>query len=141
VCLRTGVVLGPGGALARLRPAFQLGLGGRMGGGRQWMSWIAHDELPHVARHLLANENVSGPVNVVAPEPLQNAAFTRLLARVLRRPAVMHVPAFALELAFGEMARDTVLASQRAMPLVLQQSGYSFRFPTLEQALRHALAR
>lgn len=141
VCLRTGVVLGPGGALARLRLAFQLGLGARMGNGRQWMSWIARDELPHLVRHLLANDNVRGPVNVVAPEPVQNSTFTRVLAQLLRRPAVMRVPAIALELAFGEMARDTILASQRALPVVLQQSGYSFLFPTLEQAMRHELAR
>jgi len=141
VCLRTGVVLGPGGALARLRLAFQLGLGGRIGSGRQWMSWIAHDELPHLVRHLLANDSVSGPVNVVAPEPVQNATFTHVLAQLLRRPAVMRVPAITLELVFGEMARDTILASQRALPVVLQRSGYPFRFPTLEQAMRHELAR
>jgi uncharacterized protein (TIGR01777 family) len=139
--MRTGVVLGPGGALARLRLAFRLGLGGRMGSGRQWMAWIAHDELPHIVRHLLGNDNMSGAVNVVAPEPVQNSTFTRVLARAVRRPALLPVPAVALQLVFGEMARDTILASQRAAPRALLQSGYSFRFPTLEQALRHELAR
>jgi len=140
VLLRTGVVLGPGGALARLRTVFRAGIGGRIGNGRQWMSWIAHDELPHVFRHLIATDSVSGAVNVVAPVPVQNSTFTRVLARVMHRPAIVPVPAIVLEALFGQMARDTILASQRALPSALQQTGYTFRFASLEGALRHGIA-
>jgi uncharacterized protein (TIGR01777 family) len=141
VHLRTGVVFGPGGALKPIRRAFQWGAGGRMGSGRQWMSWIAREEYPDIVRHLLVNDSVAGPVNVVSPEPVTNATLTRLLSRILNRPAIARVPAFALELLFGTMARDTILGSQRALPAALERSGYVFRFADPEQALRLELAR
>jgi uncharacterized protein len=141
VTMRTGVVLGRGGALARLLPIFRAGLGGRIGDGAQWMSWIGRDELPHIVRHLLDHETMHGPVNLVSPEPVRNETFTRALAGAVHRRAMLPVPAFALTLALGHMANDTILASQRALPAVLQQSGYEFRYGMLSQALRHELAR
>lgn len=142
VNLRFGVVLGAaGGLLARLLPPFRLGLGGRLGSGRQWLSWVARDDVVGAIHHALMDPGVAGPVNVTAPEPVTNAAFTRTLAAVLRRPAAFPVPAAALRLAFGELADALMLAGQRALPVRLLAAGYSFRFPDLESALRHELGR
>ncbi|MGE3173866.1 MAG: TIGR01777 family oxidoreductase [Planctomycetota bacterium] len=140
VHLRIGVVLGPGGgALAKMLPAFRLGLGGRLGGGRQFMSWIALDDLLGAIAFLLQRDDARGPVLCVAPQPVTNREFTRELGRALRRPALLPVPAFALRLLFGQMADEALLASQRAMPGRLLQLGYAFRHPELASALRAAL--
>jgi uncharacterized protein (TIGR01777 family) len=140
VLLRFGVVLAAaGGALAKMRPVFRAGLGGRVGSGRQWMSWVSLDDAVGAVEHALADPRCRGPVNVVAPAAVTNAEFTAALAGVLRRPALLPVPAAALRLLFGEMAEGTLLASTRAEPRALRRSGYEFRQPTLAAALRHEL--
>lgn len=140
--LRFGVVLSPqGGALAKLLPIFRCGIGGRIGGGKQWMSWVSLADAVGAICHALRDERVSGPVNVVAPEVVTNAEFTQTLGRVLRRPAVLPVPAGVLRLIFGEMADATLLASTRAAPERLRETGYAFRHETLEEALRAGLGR
>ncbi|HEU4647482.1 MAG TPA: TIGR01777 family oxidoreductase [Gemmatimonadales bacterium] len=139
---RFGAVLSPaGGALRKLVPVFQLGLGGRIGSGRQWMSWISIDDAVGLLHHAIATESLSGAFNGVAPVPVRNAEFAATLGRVLGRPARLPVPAAALRAVFGEMAQETVLASQRAVPDRAVQSGYIYRQPTLEQALRFVLGR
>ena len=143
---RTGVVLhGEGGALARMLPVFRLGAGGRLGGGRPWMSWIARDDAVRALVFLLEGAHdpapLAGPVNVVAPAPATNERFTRTLADVLGRPAPFVVPGLALELVYGEMARETLLTGQRIRCDRLLDAGFRFRHPTLEQALRAALGR
>ena len=141
VHLRFGMVLSPaGGALARLLPVFRLGLGGRIGDGRQPVPWIALDEIPLIVRHLIWTAAVDGPVNAVAPDVPDNAGWTRTLARVLRRPAALPVPAFALRLLFGEMADEALLGGARVRPRRLLDSGYAFRWPELEPALRDILS-
>jgi uncharacterized protein len=142
VNLRFGMVLSPrGGALQKLLLPFRLGMGGRIGDGRQFTSWIALDDAVGVVHHALCEESIRGPVNAVAPGPVTNAEFARTLARVLRRPTLLPVPAFAARLAFGEMADALLLASARVLPVRLQESGYRFRFPDLEAALRHLLGQ
>jgi uncharacterized protein (TIGR01777 family) len=139
---RTGVVLGRhGGALARMLPPFRLGIGGRLGSGQQWMSWIALDDAVHAIRFLIDNASVRGAANLVSPNPVRNDDFSATLARVLRRPAVFPVPASVLELIFGTMASNTILASQRAVPKRLAGAGFEFRHPRLEDALRFELRR
>lgn len=138
--LRSGLVLGPGGLLGRMAPLFRLGLGGPLGSGRQYWPWIALDDEVAAIRFLLAAP-VSGPVNLTAPEPVTNAAFTDALAGVLHRPARLRVPAPALSLALGEFARVGVLAGQRAVPARLTEAGFAFTRPNLEDALRAALHR
>lgn len=141
VRLRMGIPLTPrGGALARLLLPFRLGVGGRIGSGRQWMSWISPDDL--VGGYLLAlgSDDLEGVVNLVAPEPVRNEELTRVLAKVLHRPAIFPVPEAALKLAFGEMAEETILASTRVKPAVLLERGFGFKYPTLEAALRQELA-
>ena len=138
---RTGIVLSPGGgALAKMLLPFQLGVGGKVGSGRQYFSWIALDDVVGVIHHLLARSDLEGAVNVDAPEPVTNAELTKTLGRVLGRPTIMPVPAFALRVAFGEVA-DALLASTRMKPARLLATGYRFRFPELEGALRHVLGR
>lgn len=138
--LRFGVVLTPrGGALARLLPIFRLGLGGRVGGGRQWMSWISIDDAVCAVLHAMENPGCEGAMNLVAPEPIMNAQFTTTLAKLVHRPALLPVPAIALRALFGQMANETLLASTRALPRVLQGTGYQFRHASLEAALRHVL--
>ncbi len=138
---RLGVVLGAGGgALARMLAPFRLGLGGRIGSGRQYMSWIALDDVVGAIRHILSSVALRGPVNVVAPNPATNQEFTRTLARVLGRPAVFPLPAFVARLVLGEMADELLLASAQLEPAQLLASGYAFRFPELEPALRQILA-
>ena len=140
VHLRFGMVLGPkGGAMARLAPLFRLGLGGRLGGGRQWMSWISEEDAVAAALFALDNSALSGPVNLAAPQPIINADFTRELACAVHRPAVLPAPAFALRLAFGEMADEALLASTRALPKRLTHAGFSFAHPILPQAFAAAL--
>jgi uncharacterized protein len=141
VHLRLGPVLGGGGgALGKMLPIFRLGLGGPLGSGRQWMSWIALADLIAAVRFLLADTQLSGPVNVVAPEPVTNAGFTRALARALNRPAILPAPAFALRIALGDMADEALLASERVIPKRLLDAGFSFRHPSIDEALREALA-
>jgi uncharacterized protein (TIGR01777 family) len=137
VQLRSGIVLSPhGGALARLLPIFRLGGGGPLGSGEQWMSWIGLGDHVRAMQHALMTESVRGPANLVAPNPVSNADFATTLGRVLKRPALVPVPAFAIELLYGEMARATLLAGQRVLPRSLVASGFAFVEPTLEGALR-----
>ncbi len=141
VQLRFGMILSAtGGALRKMVTVFRLGAGGRVGSGTQCISWIAIDDAVGAIHHVLSDVSVQGPVNVVAPEPVTNAEFTRTLARVLRRPALVPLPAFAARLVFGEMADALLLAGARVQPTRLQAAGYAFRFPALEGALRHLLA-
>jgi uncharacterized protein len=140
--LRTGIVLSAkGGALKQMLPPFRMGLGGRIGSGRQWMSWIdLHDETG-VIRHILANESVRGPVNSVSPHPVTNAEFAKTLASVLSRPAIFPMPAFAARLIFGQMGEELLLGSQRVEPAKLVASGYVFQQPDLRQALEQILKK
>jgi uncharacterized protein (TIGR01777 family) len=138
VNLRIGVVLSSqGGALSKMLPAFKLGLGGRLGTGSQWWSWIHVDDIVGAIHHVLQTEPLSGPVNLVSPNPVRNAQFTKMLASVLGRPALLPMPAFAARLALGEMAEELMLASQRVEPEKLKQSGYTFRFEELGAALEN----
>jgi uncharacterized protein (TIGR01777 family) len=139
VNIRTGLVLsGQGGALAKMLTPFKLGLGGRIGSGRQWMSWIHIDDMVGGIQHLLQTESVSGPVNMVGANPVRNAEFTKVLASVLRRPAIFPVPELALRLVFGKQAaEEMLLASQRVEPGKLTASGYVFRFRELRAALEN----
>ena len=140
VQLRSGIVLSPaGGALAKMLTPFRMGLGGIVGSGRQYMSWIALDDLIEVILHALRRDTLRGPVNAVSPTPVTNQEFTRTLGRVLSRPTILPMPAFAARLAFGEMAEELLLASTRVEPARLQASGYRFHYPELEGALRHLL--
>lgn len=140
--LRTGVVLSPaGGALAKMLPTMRAGAGGRLGSGRQWMSWITPDDLCAMYLRALTDPAWRGAFNAVAPEPVTNAELTATLARVLRRPAFLAVPAAALKLIFGQMARETVLASTRAVPVRAAEAGFVWRHVNLESALRHVLGR
>jgi uncharacterized protein (TIGR01777 family) len=142
VHLRFGVVLTPaGGALKQMLPPFQFGVGGKLGSGSQFMSWISLDDAVGSILHALRTESLAGPVNSVAPAPVTNAEFTRVLARVLGRPAIFPVPGFAARLAFGELADALLLASARVIPARLSESGYRFRHPELEDALRFLLGR
>jgi uncharacterized protein (TIGR01777 family) len=138
--IRTGVVLSAkGGALAKMLLPFKLGVGGRLGDGRQWMSWIDLQDMVGAIHHILKNDLLQGPVNVVAPRPVTNAEFTKTLANVLSRPAIFPVPAFAVKLGFGEMGEDVLLASQRVEPTKLVASGYPFRYRELRDSLQHVL--
>ncbi len=141
VTIRTGIVLSSGGgALPRQLPLFKLGMGGRLGRGTQYMSWIAREDHVAAVAHCLLNDAVQGPVNVVGPEPVTNAAFTRALGRAVRRPAFFAVPAPVLRLVLGaEFASELLLASQRVLPAALQASGFQFRHPALDDALRLAV--
>ena len=142
VHLRTGIVLTPrGGALARLLPPFRAGLGGPVGSGAQQMSWIAADDAIGAIHHCLFCDELRGPVNATAPEPVANAEFGRTLGRVLRRPARLPLPAAALRLALGEMGEQLLLASQGVAPRRLLDSGFAFQLPSLEAALRFELGR
>jgi len=142
VRLRLGVVLTrEGGALARLLPLFRLGLGGRLGDGRAWMSWIELDDLIRVVSAALADPRLDGAVNAVAPSPVTNGEFTVALGQLLHRPAFLPVPRRLLELIYGEMAGATLFASVRVMPGRLLAGGFVFRQPDIAAALRHALCR
>jgi uncharacterized protein len=139
---RFGVILsGQGGALKKMLLPFRLGLGGKIGSGRQWMSWVALDDAVAATLHCLNTESLRGPVNVVAPEAVTNLEYTRTLGRVLSRPTIFPMPALAARAAFGQMADALLLSSQRVQPARLAGSGYTFRYPILEGALRHVLAR
>lgn len=143
VCVRTGLVMSAaGGLLALQRPLFTAGLGGRLGPGRQWWSWIALDDLIDIYYRALVDSELSGPVNGVAPNPVQNREWAATVGQVLRRPAVLPVPGVAPAALLGTQgARELALASQRVVPAALQHAGHHFRFPTLEAALRHELGK
>jgi uncharacterized protein len=130
-----------GAGLQKQALLFRLGLGGRFGSGRQWLSWISLDDIAGAYLHALTRDDLAGPVNAAAPNPVTNAEFTTTLARVLHRPAILHVPAFAPRLALGEFADEMLFASIRVEPARLLETGYRFRFPELEPALRHTLGR
>ena len=135
VRLRIGFVTGPGGAMGLVRPVFRLGLGGNLGSGRQLMSCIHVDDVAGMILWALENQSASGAVNAVNPEPVRNAEFTRTLARVLRRPAILPAPAFALKLVIGDLSH-VMLDSVRVRPALAERLGYVFRHPTLEAGLR-----
>lgn len=138
---RLGVVLSArGGALRGMLTPFRLGLGGVIGGGRQWMSWIALDDAVAALQRMLGDESLAGPVNVVSPNPATNREFTRALGRVLRRPVLLPLPAFAVRLLLGEMGRTLLLDGCRATPRALLAAGFQFRYADLDAALRAALA-
>ncbi len=143
VRVRTGIVQSPrGGTLKLMRPLFATGLGGRLGDGRQWLSWIGIDDLVDVYHRALWDTELSGPVNAVAPQPVRNSAYTRGLAHVMRRPAVLPVPPFGPRLLLGEQgARELACANQKVVPARLNRAGHQFRHPDLDQALRHLLGR
>jgi len=137
---RLGVVLSSrGGALARMLPIFRLGLGGRLGSGRQYWSWIALPDVVAAVEFAITHPALAGAVNLVSPNPVSNAEFTATLARVLRRPAIFPAPAFALRLALGEMADEALLSSQRVQPEKLLNAGFHFTYPRLEGALTAVL--
>ncbi len=141
VNLRVGIVLSrAGGALAKMLPPFRAGLGGAIGDGGQFWSWIAVDDLLAAVLHVIEKESLTGPVNAVSPNAVTNREFTRMLGRVLSRPAITVLPAFAARLLMGEMADELLLASARVEPARLLDSGFKFQFPELEPALRHILA-
>lgn len=141
VLLRFGLVLSArGGALPRMLRPFRFGVGGRFGGGKQWISWITLEDSVEIMRAAIADERFAGPLNVVAPNPVQNAEFTRIAAEVLHRPAIFPVPAFALRAVLGEMADALLLASQRVQPERLLAMGYRFRFEDFSAALRAIVA-
>lgn len=142
VNLRFGVILSAeGGALQKMLTPFKLGVGGRVGDGRQYMSWITLDDVVGAILYALTNEALHGAVNIVAPRAVTNLEFTKTLGRVLSRPTLFPAPAFALRLAFGEMADALLLSSARVEPLRLKESGYTFQYPELEGALRHLLKK
>ena len=142
VHMRFGMILSPaGGALKKMLLPFTLGIGGRIGNGGQYVSWVAIDDAVGAIHHAICTEALKGPVNVVSPNQVTNAEFTRTLARVLSRPALLPLPAFGARLAFGELADALLLASQRVNPERLQGSGYRFQFPELEGAFRHVLGQ
>lgn len=139
--LRSGVALARGaGMLGRLLPIFSLGLGGRVGSGAQWLSWITRRDWVRAVRFLI-DSNLAGPFNIATPNPVTNAAFTDALGHVLRRPTLAVAPAFAIKLVYGEMGADTVLASQRAIPERLRSAGFSFDFPDIIAALEHEIGK
>ncbi|MGH9337183.1 MAG: TIGR01777 family oxidoreductase, partial [Vicinamibacteria bacterium] len=139
--VRTGIVLSTrGGALKKMLTPFRLGVGGPVGSGKQWMSWIHIDDLVGAVRFILAKDDLMAAVNGTAPKPVTNAEFTRALGRALSRPAFLPAPAFGLSLAFGEMA-SILLEGQRVLPKKLQEAGFAFRFPELQRAIEDVLAR
>jgi uncharacterized protein (TIGR01777 family) len=141
VCARFGIILDAHeGALGKMLTPFRMGIGGRVGDGKQWMSWIALEDVIKGLKFVLANQTIGGPVNYVAPHPVTNAEFTKTLGRVLSRPTLFPIPEFGARLAFGEMADALLLSSQRVVPTVLNDNGFQFTLPTLEDALRNILA-
>jgi uncharacterized protein (TIGR01777 family) len=142
VHLRFGIILSPrGGALKRMLPVFKMGLGGKLGDGHYYWSWLANDDVLGVVDHVLKTESISGPINTVTPFPVTNREFTKALAAALKRPAFFTVPPFLLEVFLGQMAHEALLCSFRVAPVKLLQSGFQFRYGTLEAALRHLLGR
>ncbi len=142
VRLRLGLVLSArGGALGRMLPAFRLGIGGRLGDGRHYWSWITLDDVLRTIEHALGDEALNGPVNAVSPNPVTNREFTKILGEVLGRPTIFTVPAVAVRMLFGQMGKEALLASARVRPVQLEQTGFVFNLGELEPALRHLLHR
>jgi len=138
--LRFGIILSAeGGALAKMLTPFRMGIGGRIGDGKQWTSWIAVDDVVGAINFVLAHPSLSGPINFVAPNPVTNAEFTSQLGAALSRPTFFPIPAFGVRLAFGEMGDALLLSSTRVQPERLEQASFGFRYPVLKDALRHAL--
>ena len=138
---RLGIVLSrQGGALAKMLLPFRLGVGGKIGDGRQYVGWISLEDAVAALIYAVENDALRGPVNLTAPQPVTNAELTRTLGRVLRRPTLLPLPAFAAKLLLGELAEEGLLASQRVRPKRLLEAGFEFAYPELEGALRHALA-
>ena len=139
---RFGIILdAKDGALGKMLTPFRMGIGGRIGDGKQWMSWIHVEDVVNGLRSLISDSSINGPVNFVAPNPVTNAEFTKALGRALSKPTLFPVPAFGVRLAFGEMADALLLSSARVEPRVLKDRGFVFRWSMLEDALRHLLAR
>lgn len=143
VCkMRIGVVLSPdGGALSRLLPIFQMGGGGVLGSGKQYMSWIDVEDVARAFHRAIMSSNLEGPINTAAPNPVTNAEFTKVIGKVLGRPTLFPLPAIAARMMMGEMADELLLASQRLKPEKLEQNGFQFQFPDLELSLRHLLGK
>jgi len=140
--VRLGIVLSSsGGILAKILPPFKMGFGGKIGSGKQYVSWIALDDLLRIFLHLISNKSITGPVNAVSPNPLTNKEFTKILGTVLSRPELISVPTFVARMAFGELADAAFLSSVRVLPNKLVEFGYQFLYPKLEQALRHTLGK
>lgn len=140
VSLRIGLVLGrDGGLLGRLLPVFDLALGGRLGSGQQWMSWIALEDMVRLIAFAISHIDLEGPVNATAPEPVRNGDFVKALGLALHRPAVFPVPAWPLELALGDFAREIILGGQRVIPEKVQAAGFRFVFPEIDTALAAAI--
>ena len=140
--LRTGIVLGKkGGALAKMLPAFKLGLGGPMGNGKQWMSWIHIDDLTGIILHAINHKDIKGAINGTAPNPVTNKEFTSTLASVLKRPAFLPMPAFVLKLMLGQMAEELLLSGQRVIPKKILDAGYEFQYAELENALSEVVQK
>jgi uncharacterized protein len=138
---RFGIILdAEGGALKKMLPPFRMGAGGRIGSGKQWMSWIALHDVIGALNFALTNDSLRGPVNFVAPNPVTNAEFTKTLGSVLSRPTLFPIPAFAIKLMFGEMGEALLLGGQRVAPKLLTAEGYEFRYSRLGKALSHILA-
>lgn len=138
--LRTGIVLGKkGGALSKMLPAFKIGLGGPMGSGQQWMSWIHIDDLVGIILHIIEDNEVTGAVNATAPKPVTNKVFSSVLGQVLKRPAFLPMPSFVLKLMLGEMAEELLLSGQRVIPKKILDTGYKFQYAELERALQDLL--
>jgi uncharacterized protein len=139
VLMRFGIILGSeGGAIPKMLPAFRLGLGGRLGSGEQWFAWLHVEDLYQAVRFLKENTNISGPVNLTAPQPIRQAALAKLLGRLLHRPAFLPTPALAVKLAMGELG-EALLASQRVTPEILTQAGFRFTHEEIETALRSVI--
>jgi len=138
--LRFGVVLGPGGALGKMLFPFKLGLGGPIGSGRQWMSWVDREDVLRMIEWAIDRQAARGVYNVTAPSPVTNRGFTRALGRALHRPAIMPMPGFALRIALGEMAGEILLGGQRVVPARAAAEGFSFAYPDLDVAMRHAVS-
>jgi uncharacterized protein (TIGR01777 family) len=140
VCyLRTGIVLGDEGALAKMLPAFKLALGGPMGTGEQWMSWVHIEDMLSLIMHCVDNKNLSGPVNATAPNPATNRQFSKALGAALKRPAIFTMPAPVVKLLFGEMGEELLLQGQSVVPKKLKDSGFEFQYPNLDLALTDLL--
>jgi uncharacterized protein len=140
VRMRIGIVLAKdGGALEKMLTPFKFGVGGTVGSGNQWMSWIALDDIISIINFFLENENLKGVFNLTAPNPVTNEQFTKTFGKVLNRPTILPVPAFAIKLLFGEMGETLLLEGTRVLPKRLEEAGYTFKFSDLEQAMRHVL--
>ena len=137
VNLRMGPILArDGGMLSKLLTPFKMGMGGKVGSGKQYISWVALDDAVNAIKLAIDDKSIQGPINIVSPNPVTNEEFTKTLGHVLNRPTALAMPAFAARLAFGEMADEMLLASQKVMPNRLNQAGFQFRYPTLESAMR-----